>query len=528
MSIQFRSRIKSTLNYAEVLNGIGVCCDKNGNKSLKAFYDCFKDGGNFFPGNTIESVTCPPVDIRKGCCCACSFMADTSVLPYPWNFDDPSGGNPLSGIPYLGGGLVCGVTKCECDRINGKWTESDQENVTLLNDNWKNYCTRPATEFGLPNKIIDVRYPRSCCKMDTHPETGWPTNLTCVNTCTAVDCAALGSPTYPTVYDDVTTCTQNLYSLNGNAGGISTCGSSLRLSQIVNKSKQYKDSEFGSCYTLELSKDTNSYEYTCGITPRFLCDGYWKESTDPLNPYCNDKYTPEDPIKSNNIYQQTSMSQVEFDNLNLKIGDEYQGGIFIGIFEPGSPINPKGSQLFGDLNFKAPEYYHPTEIGVGGQHKKWAIIVNESIYKLPFIESDEEDIYYQTSLWDGYYNTYGDSNFQGIRTRLTNSIKYKKRNGFIDYYIPSIHELYFYSRYLQGIRPTLGKYPINGILMSSSVFSTKYINAKTNRTMLNNHGMIYGQEISDANILTPNFRTILINKIRTTDIIFFRRILIQN
>jgi len=534
MSIQFRSRIKSTVNYTEVLNGIGVCCDKNGNKSLKAFYDCFKDGGNFFPAKTIDSVTCPPADLRLGCCCSCSFMTNTSLLPYPWNFDDPEGGNPID-PPYLGGGVACGVTKCECDRINGKWKESSETSVVLTTENWKEYCVRPATEFdessigpGIFGKFIDARYPRSCCKMDTHPETGWPTNLTCVNTCNAVECAALGSPTYPTVYDDVSTCTQHLYRLNGTNGGLSTCGSSLRLSQIVNKTKQYKNSEFGSCYTLELSQETKLYEYNCTISPIFLCDGYWKESTDPLNPYCNDKYTPENPTKVNNIYQPVSMTQTEFDNLNLKIGDEYQGGRYIGLFEPGIPINPKGSLLFGNLNFQVPDYHYPTEVGIGGQYKKWAIIVNEAVYRLPFLESDENDIFYQTSLWDGYYNTYGDLKFEGIRTRLTNSIRNKKRNGFIDYYLPSIYELYFYSKYMLEYITLYGQYPLTGSLASSSIFSTRYINANSNKTTLNNQGLIYGQEIVGKNSFSPNLRTILINKKRTTEVIFFRRIIINN
>ena len=56
MSIQFRSRIKSVVDYSKVLNGIGVCCDKDGNKTLKSFYDCFNDGGNYFPGESLSAV----------------------------------------------------------------------------------------------------------------------------------------------------------------------------------------------------------------------------------------------------------------------------------------------------------------------------------------------------------------------------------------------------------------------------------------------------------------------------------------
>ena len=150
---------------------------------------------------------------------------------------------------------------------------------------------------------------------------------------------------------------------------------------------------------------------------------------------------------------------------------------------------------------------------------QWALIVNETKYNIPFLLSDEKDTDYNTSLWDGYYNTYGNSsNFQGIKSALTNTIRYQPRNGFIDYYIPSIYELNFYAAYLRnkGITDV-------GNLISSSIFNTKYI-SNTSKTVLNNFTFVYGQAIKSS--YDVNYRNILINKRHKETILFFRRILL--
>jgi hypothetical protein len=103
-----------------------------------------------------------------------------------------------------------------------------------------------------------------------------------------------------------------------------------------------------------------------------------------------------------------------------------------------------------------------------------------------------------------------------------NSIKYKNRNGFIDYYLPSLYELFFYWNYTinNSVQPKLTKY------LTSSLFSTKYINEKTSTTKINSKGFVYGGIISDY--IYDSYKTILIEKTKQANAMFFRKIVIEN
>lgn len=518
MSVQFRSRIKSVVDYSKVLNGIGICCDRDGNKTIKTFHDCFNDGGNYFPGDVPNDLTCPPVDTEKGCCCACSFVENLSLLSYPWNFAT----NQPTGNQYYDSGVICNISKCECERLNGKFTSSSEESIQLTSTNFNEFCVKPAPEFGT-NYMIDARYPRACCNLQRDPITGWPTNLVCDNVCVKPDCSSLGTIDNPAVYNDKTVCGNNLYLDAGTPAGQEVCNTPFKIARIVNKTTTYaNDDVYGSCYEIT-TKNLNSIEYDCTVKIKTNCDGYWVEKTES---YCNDKYTPSDPVKVNNLYDVQKMTSSEFENLNLTIGDEYQGGIYIGVYEPGPPINATGSVLFGNLNFDSPGKFIPTDLGVGGPHKKWAIIVNPKTYTLSFLNDSENDVYYKTSLWDGYYNIYGDmKTFNGIQTIVTNSIRYKNRGGFIDYYIPSIYELYFYWNYLSiySIKPYSG--PESGYYLTSSLFNTNSINKNTNKTQINNKGMVYcGLSLPPTHM----YKTILLDKKTKTNMNLFRKIVIED
>lgn len=513
MSIQFRSRIKSTIDYSSVLNSKGTCCDKDGNKSTKAFYDCFNDGGNYYPYN-IEEVNCPPVSTDRGCCCACSYVDDLNELPYPWNFLT---NRPANSPPYVESGLMCDVPRCECERIGGKFTPMS-EIVTLDQSNWTTYCLKDVSDIFGPNKQIDARYPRACCSIQQNPSTGSFGDIECVNLCFSSNCASLGSSTYASVFNENATCGNYLYLNNGVLGGLQQCSDPLKLSQMTQKSIEYKNSIFGSCYELVKSSDQSRYEYECSITPKSLCSGYWKEAYDQQNLFCGDKYKPDNPIKIGNSFISSSMSQTEFDELNLSIGSEYQGGIYIGVFEPGSPVNNIGSKLYGNMNFGSPLEYYSYDIGPGGSFKKWAIIVSSKIHNVKFFNDEEVKTYYNTSAWDGYYNRN-----LGINSKLYNTFKNNPIDGFIDYYIPSIQELHFYMNYLNDNGNKL-----TANVISSTMFSTKYINKSSNKTNINNINMVYGVVL--ANDSVANFsrnHTILIPTTNLSTVMYFRRIIIE-
>jgi hypothetical protein len=283
-------------------------------------------------------------------------------------------------------------------------------------------------------------------------------------------------------------------------------------------SNLYQGFEMGSCYTLELVDGT--YEYTCTISPREICNGYWVPEQDEDQPYCNSSLKPTNPVKTNNRYQPQQMPLSTFEDLGLEVGDEYQGGIYIGIYKP-SPKNGRSSIVRGNINFGTSSSGRFVADSIGGEYSQWALIVNEVKYSVPFLLEEEIDADFKTSLWDGYYNTYGDGNtFVGLNTALANTIKNTPRNGFIDYYLPSIYELNFYAEYLFGKSQL-----IYTNLISSSIFNTKYLNPKTNKSKLQNKSFVYG--LNPTNINSVDYRNILINKRNIETALFFRRIVLQ-
>lgn len=517
MSVQFRSRVKSTIDYSVILNGKGTCCNQDGTKSEKSFYDCFNDGGNYYPGITSE-VNCPAANTEKGCCCACSFVDNLNNLPYPWNFNT---NQPASGTPYLDSGVICDIPRCECERIGGKFTPSTETTVTLTSENWQNLCLKDVSAIFGENKQIDARYPRSCCSIGIDPVSGWMTGVTCENVCYPSECASSGTLNNPAVFSNDEVCTQFLYSIDGISNGRAVCSNGLKLSQMTEKNNSYKDIQFGSCYELVLSDTTKLYEYECNIKIKSDCSGYWVKSDSDVT-FCNDKYTPSNPTKVNNKYQPQIMTESSFSDLKLQPGMKYQGGIYLGVFEAGSPVNSKGSKLYGDMNFNNASDYYAYNIGVGGHYKKWALILDQTTYNLSFLTENENDVYVETSLWDGYYNTYGNmSTFDGVTNNLMNTLKYRPKHGFIDFYLPSIQELHFYANF---IKTNSNFIKSNGIFMSSTLFTTKHINTSTNRTKINNNSMVYGMILSEDDL---NFKTILVPKNKFTSVMFFRKIIIE-
>jgi len=479
-SIQFRSRIKPAFNYSEALNSYGVCCGTDNVKTTKSFSECFNEGGHFIPvvDGDPENVTCPDSDTRLGCCCSCSYVL-------PADIDLVNSGT------YYTSGIRSNVSRCECNRLNGNWTEGACPE-SLNEDNLREFCGNP-----------DVRKPKSCCHLKFDDNTGWPIGVQCTNVCNSGDCAELGTETYPSVFGTEDCITTN-------------CSTGLNYSFMMTKSQDYTAYPMGSCYILE-NVDGN-LEYSCSVTPQILCDGYWVEKQNEENSFCDIGKQPANPQKVNGKYQVQTMTESAFDDLGITAGDTFQGGVYIGKFK--THISQTSSKVYGNLNFSAPTLNSFNLDMIGGTAQQWALIVNEVPYSVPFLLEDETDIDYATSLWDGYYNTYGNNDtFQGIQTALTNTIKYQNRKGFIDYYIPSLYELYFYSAYLNANNITN-----KGNLISSSLFNTKYLNIGVNSSKLNGKSYVYGQSVVSDN--TINYQTVLIDKYKQQTILFFRRIVL--
>ena len=504
MSVQFRSRIRPAIDYSTILTNYGYCCSSTNpsNPTRKTFVECMTEGGYFVQGASGQQISCPELDNRLGYCCSCSYVEpnDFSLIePYP----------PTT--PYLSSGTRSQVTKCECDRLGGVFTLTEDGNCpTLTSDNWETYCSTIHPTNSLDK--IDVRAPRSCCHLEFDDTTGWPIGIVCKDVCTSYDCSLLSTETYPSVYNNTTRCNNPLIV----GGSLANCSTGTNLSFLINE-PLYEGFDLGSCYTLE--EVNGVYEYNCTITPKVLCDGHWIIQQNQDNAFCLNSKQPENPQKSGSLYQPQTMTLTNFNELGLTAGDNYQGGKYIGIFKP-SPNNSRSSDVYGNINFGDPSLGRFYGDSTGGTYSQWALIVDETPYQLAFLSETEKDIDYNTSLWDGYYNTYGNNGtFQGIKTALTNTIRYQPRNGFIDYYIPSVYELNFYAAFLK----TKGVTDL-GNLISSSYFNLKYLNSNVSKTIINNFSYIYGQAISSE--YTTNYRNVLINKRDTETILFFRRIIL--
>jgi len=497
-SIQFRSRIKPAINYTPKLNDFGVCCSDDGTYSNKVFIECFNEGGHFLPidPNTIpdNATPCPIIDSELGCCCSCAYVTPGELSSVP-NYNDT--GNP--NYPYLASGVRSNVSRCECERKGGKWTAGACPDLT--SDNWQNLCLRT-----IEGTNVDVRTPRRCCHLGYDSDTGWPVGLTCSDVCTAYDCSLLSTDAYPSIFGGV-----------GEKCTDTSCAQHLTMSILATKTELYEGFDIGSCYTLE--DNDGVLEYECALSPKALCDGYWVKELDQENPYCTSTHQPSDPVSLNGAYDVQRMSLASFNALGVTTGDEFQGGIYIGIFKP-SPLNSRSSDVYGNLNFGEPKLGRFTADSIGGTDKQWALIVDETAYSVPFLLEKETDDYFNTSLWDGYYNTYGNNTtFLGIQTALTNTVRYRNRKGFIDYYLPSIYELYFYSAYLYNKGVTT-----RGNLISSSVYNSKYINPSTSKSKIYNSGHVYGQLINSE--YAVNYKTALFNKRNKETVYFFRRIIL--
>lgn len=499
MSIQFRSRIKPAIDYSDVLNSYGVCCgltDTTG--TPKSFVECFNEGGHFIPNQNGQQASCPDVDTTLGCCAACSFVTPGELSLIPLATPNPT-------VPYLSSGIRSNISLCECNRRGGKWTEGPCPSA-LTNDGesdsyWKTWCVVPAGTPGSGG--VDVRRPKACCHLGFDPNTDWPTGVTCSNVCNQNECALLGTDVYPSIYHQDYTC----------ASLPQTCAANEYVSLITTRSTSYTNDVIGSCYELN-----EGFTYDCSLVPRTLCPGYWVPPVDANNAYCDSSYEPTPPTRSGTYVFPQTMGLTTFEAYGLTSGDEFEGGIYIGIFKPAA-LNGISSKVRGNLAFGEPRNDYFTSDSIGGTYSKWAIIVDPNIYNLSFLNQEEKDLSKNTSMWDGYYNTRGNnSSFFGIDTALSKTLESITRRGFIDYYLPSVYELGFYAQYLYDKNLT-----IDATLISSSMFNTKYLNSTTNKTNINGNSFVYGQNMkNDSN----QYKNVLINTHNTHSAIFFRRIVL--
>lgn len=171
-------------------------------------------------------------------------------------------------------------------------------------------------------------------------------------------------------------------------------------------------------------------------------------------------------------FLQTIISESDLPNNELEY---FKDGLYVGVFEPGNPINSIGSEVRGSPETGTVTNYNPTVNAYGSISKKWGIVIHPEDFEFTSLYDATEFIEsIQGSLHDGQWNTYGDlTTYYGTRSKLMDNIRQKSRLS--GWYLPSKQELEFINKKVNYnfIIPDLFAPFKPGIYLTSSPFYQK-------------------------------------------------------
>jgi hypothetical protein len=396
MSVQFRSRIKSSADYSNMLSNIGACCLPDGSKSELTYNECISDGGYFThinvdSGETIDDIVCPSLS-SKGCCCSCNYVDD--FLTY---LDNP--------LEYSGG-LQDNISFCECNRIGGIWAgenvlcsvfDTNPQNVRAL-------CTNSNAED-------DVRTPMACC-VDLLDGT-----YDCQNVCSESSCSDLqpdggegeiwpevscggGSP------PECGTAFRSMQSDGGNSV-LSIDYPNIIISKEPNEeinkiqfkeTTNQKDGMVSACVS-NLGED-------CQLTSKYNCDGCWMGLKIDGTPYnCNDS----EVTIVNTFLKTGKISRSDVESFN--IGEYHIAGRYIGIYNGGGgdfypPIEGLGNPKTGRVQPYTLEPSNKKELKSFLRKQYMVVLADDDFTSVP-IEFDKREFQQVTSNGDSMFNMRG-------------------------------------------------------------------------------------------------------------------------
>jgi len=178
----------------------------------------------------------------------------------------------------------------------------------------------------------------------------------------------------------------------------------------------------------------------------------------------------------------------------------YKNGLYVGIFEPGNPVNTIGSTVTGNPTTGSAFAYKPSVVGYGTTNKKWAIVVASNDYTMDFLNDEFESTeVIPPSMYDGMWNTFGDSNvYYGIQSKAME--KLREHSRLSGWYLPSKNELEFVNNKLNHgfFIPEAFKSMNSGIYLTSTPYfkmqsSTKF---DLDSQIFKNQAFMFGQSYS--------------------------------
>jgi len=244
----------------------------------------------------------------------------------------------------------------------------------------------------------------------------------------------------------------------------------------------------GNCCTQQVDNSVS-----CSITQKRYCDGFWSYrdyiqscsgSTCCSGVYFSGITAERSSAVASLIKLQTTTNPIEYLPEPNSI---YQGGLYVGIFMPGSPINSVGSVVLGNSSTGLSKSYKARGDGDGLKYKKWILIASQQDFPIPK-NCKFSSILLKNSSYDGAFNT---NNSVYIKDDLYDKVKNYKHNGFSDWYIPSQDELAFYTKNMPFDNDVLLFQKFHESLYASSTVYAENKNQK-----FNNNYLLYAQNFN--------------------------------